>query len=494
MSAMTQNPVIVWFRQDLRLRDNPALSSALQTNSPVLFTYIWSDKDHNPWSIGGASRWWLHQSLQALEAQLLKKNNCLIIRQGDNLEAIQTLIQETNATAVYWNRRYEPHARAEDLMIQRDLIAKNITVHEHKGTLLIDPDQLMNKTGNPYQVFTPFWKRYQTEAFKDIHHSLPSRLPAPSRQSMTVPIEKLNLEPSIDWANGIRATWSPGELGARRRLNTFIDSRCASYQHGRDRPDHEDTSQLSPHLCFGEISPHTIWRTLNTHLESNQTKTFHDSAHAFLRQIVWRDFAYHLLYHFPQTPSHPLRENFCNFGWDENTQILRLWQKGITGYPFVDAGMRQLWTTGWMHNRVRMITASFLTKHLLQPWQRGAEWFWDTLVDADLANNTMGWQWVTGCGADAAPYFRIFNPITQGMKFDPEGNYIRRWVPEIGRLPAPWIHQPWEAPPLLLAEHKVSLGKTYPHPIIAHAQARERALDAFALLKKGMDTAITGNS
>ncbi|MGB0910477.1 MAG: cryptochrome/photolyase family protein, partial [Nitrospirales bacterium] len=418
----------------------------------------------------------------------------LIIKQGDSLEALLTLIHETDATAVYWNRRYEPYGRAEDLVIQHDLQSKNITIHEHHGTLLIDPDQLMNKTGQPYQVFTPFWKRYQTETLQGVHHSIPSKLRTPVRRPTSVPITKLHLEPTIDWAKGIRATWAPGESGARTRLKAFIDTRCASYQHGRDRPDHEDTSQLSPHLCFGEISPHTIWRTLSAHLNSGQTKPFHVSAHAFLRQIAWRDFAYHLLYHFPQTPTHPLREKFSHFRWDEHTQILRHWQKGRTGYPFVDAGMRQLWTTGWMHNRVRMITASFLTKHLLQPWQRGAEWFWDTLVDADLANNTMGWQWVTGCGADAAPYFRIFNPITQGIKFDPEGNYIRRWVPEIGKLPAPWIHQPWEAPPLLLAEHKVSLGTTYPYPIIAHSQARERALRTFAALKKDKDTAIADYS
>ena len=473
----------MWFRQDLRLRDNPAFSSARQTKLPIVFVYIWSDEDRNPWSMGGASRWWLHQSLHALEAQLLKRGTALIIRRGDSLSSLTTLVQETNATAVYWNRRYDPHGRADDLQIKRTLQTMDIPVHDYNGSLLIDPDQLTNKTGHPYQVFTPFWRRYQTETFKTFRNAVPTQLPALGKRLDSVSLDKLNLEPTIDWTKGIRSTWTPGETDALRRLKTFIRTQCISYEHGRDRPDQKHTSQLSPYLCFGEISPKTIWHELTAQLDTERERTFHVSAHAFLRQIAWRDFAYHLLYHYPDSPAQPLREKFSRFRWKENTQLLVSWQKGMTGYPFVDAGMRQLWTTGWMHNRVRMITASFLTKHLLQPWQRGAEWFWDTLVDADLANNTMGWQWVAGCGADAAPYFRVFNPITQGIKFDPEGTYIRRWVPELSKLPTPWIHQPWEAPPLLLAEHQVSLGETYPYPIVEHAQARTRALETFSALK-----------
>ncbi len=489
-----KNPVIMWFRQDLRLRDNPAFSSALKTKAPIVFVYIWSDDGSNQWPMGGASRWWLHQSLHALDAQLLKRGTALIIRRGDSLSSLKTLAQETSATAVYWNRRYDPHGRAADLQIKSTLLSMNIPVHEYNGTLLIDPDLLTNKTGHPYQVFTPFWRRYQTEMFDIARNAVPTQLPSSGKRLHSVSLETLNLEPTIDWAKGIRATWTPGETDALRRLKTFIRTQCVSYEHGRNRPDQNHTSQLSPYLCFGEISPKTIWHELTAQLGSDREKAFHVSAQAFLRQLTWRDFAYHLLYHYPQIPTQPLRAKFNRFRWNENAQSLASWQRGLTGYPFIDAGMRQLWTTGWMHNRVRMITASFLTKHLLQPWQRGAEWFWDTLVDADLANNSMGWQWVTGCGADAAPYFRIFNPITQGIKFDPNGNYIRQWVPELGTLPIPWIHQPWEAPPLLLAEHQVSLGVTYPYPIVNHPQARKRALETFTALQSDMDSSFVDTS
>ncbi|GJL66376.1 MAG: deoxyribodipyrimidine photo-lyase [Nitrospirales bacterium] len=482
---MKHTPVaIMWFRQDLRLKHNPALLSALQSRLPIVFVYIFSEDDHYPWSMGGASRWWLHQSLSALEAQLRERNHGLVIRQGNSLAALQALIQDTHATHVYWNRCYEPHRRSEDLQIREALRAIHVTTHEYNGSLLIDPEDFTNNSGRPYQVFTPFWKRYLSETIKTTTTSLPVDLPTPKAQLDSIPLKQLGLEPTIDWANGIRAAWTPGEAGALKQFKRFVTSRCIAYEQDHDRPDRDHTSQLSPHLHFGEVSPQQVWSHLSNRLVSDQRKPFHRGTTAVLRQLAWRDFSYHLLYHYPHTPLQPLREKFATFKWESNPTALRNWQRGVTGYPFVDAGMRQLWKTGWMHNRVRMVVASFLTKHLLLPWQRGAEWFWDTLVDADLANNTMGWQWVAGCGADAAPYFRIFYPITQGLKFDPAGEYVSHWIPELAKLPVPWIHKPWEAPPLLLAEHGITLGTTYPYPIVDHHKARQRALAAFAALKK----------
>ncbi|GJL62975.1 MAG: deoxyribodipyrimidine photo-lyase [Nitrospirales bacterium] len=433
--------------------------------------------------MGEASRWWLHQSLSALGAQLREKNHSLVIRQGNCLATLQSLIQETHATHVYWNRCYEPHRRSEDLQIRDALRAMQVTTQDNNGSLIIDPEYFTNNSGRPYQVFTPFWKRYLSETIKATTASLPVDLPTPKTQPASIPLEQLGLEPTIDWASGFRAVWIPGEAGAHKQFKRFVTSRCVSYERDHDRPDRDHTSQLSPHLHFGEVSPQRVWSHLSNRHATDQRKPFHRETTAMLRQLAWRDFSYHLLYHYPHTSMQPLREKFARFTWDNNPTALRKWQRGVTGYPFVDAGMRQLWKTGWMHNRIRMVVASFLTKHLLLPWQHGAEWFWDTLVDADLANNTMGWQWVAGCGADAAPYFRIFNPVTQGLKFDPTGEYVGRWIPELAKLPVPWIHKPWEAPPLLLAEHGITLGSTYPYPIVDHQKARQRALAAFAALK-----------
>jgi len=474
----------MWFRQDLRLKDNPALASALQRHSPIVFVYIWTTNNPDPWAPGAASRWWLHQSLAALDAQLQKKKHRLVIRQGNCLAVLSALIQETKATSVYWNRCYEPYRIFEDLQIREALLALGVATHEFNGSLLKDPDELTNQSGKPYQVFTPFWKRYLRETMTSTKSFIPADLPLPQTQPQSLALAQLGLEPQVDWAGGIRAAWTPGETGAQQQLKQFVASRCETYEEGHDRPDRDHTSQLSPHLHFGEISPQSVWVQLTNSRISDQRKPFHLGTTALLRQLVWRDFSYHLLYHYPETPTQPLREKFAKFKWDDNPTALRHWQRGSTGYPFVDAGMRQLWETGWMHNRVRMVVASFLTKHLLLPWQHGAEWFWDTLVDADLANNTMGWQWVAGCGADAAPYFRIFNPVTQGLKFDPNGEYVRRWVPELAKVPTPWIHKPWEAPPLLLTEHGVTLGTTYPHPMVDHQKARQRALAGYAALKQ----------
>ena len=478
-----KTPVIVWFRQDLRLRDNPALHHASKTASPVIFLFVWPEEEHGTWDIGSASRWWLHYSLENLNRELQKLNHQLTIRSGAPLVSLLHIIHETQAHAVFWNRCYEPARRIEDTQIQAKLKSMGVEVHSFNGSLLIDPENSFNSSGKPYQVFTPFWKKHLAKAGTRRIFPSPSRITPPSVKPTSVSLDSLKLKPKYDWAGGLREEWNPGEIGAQQRLETFMKSSGRNYDVDRDRPDLNRSSRLSPHLHFGEISPCYIWQKLTRQNNSKRDGLTLPSTRTFLRQLGWRDFSHHVLYHYPHTASHPLRSKFSTVRWNTDDNTLKAWQKGQTGYPFVDAGMRQLWKTGWMHNRVRMVVASFLTKHLLQPWQNGADWFWDTLVDADLANNTMGWQWVAGCGADAAPYFRIFNPVTQGVKFDPQGEYVRRWVPELGKLPSSWIHKPWDAPPLLLKEYGVTLGKTYPFPLVDHDEARHRALSAFKVLQ-----------
>lgn len=429
--------------------------------------------------MGAACRWWLHQSLASLDRAMEKSGNCLTIRKGDYFLSLQNIIRETGATAVFWNRCYDPSFRIIDRQIVENLKEMNVSVHTFNGSLLFDPENTTNKAGKPYQVFTPFWRACLGGPTPDKPLPVPALPRSPIKMSNSVPLDSLKLEPQIDWTAGIRSTWNPGEEAVTKHFRNFLEYDLLKYDETRDRPDLNRGSRLSPHLHFGEISIRQIWHDVHSQLTTEHKRAMHRNARSFLRQLGWREFAYHLLYHFPHSTLRPLRAEYECFPWTENSSALKAWQRGKTGYPLIDAGMRELWTTGWMHNRVRMVTASFLVKHLVISWQEGAEWFWDTLVDADLANNTLGWQWVAGCGADAAPYFRIFNPMTQGIKFDPNGDYVRRWVPELARLPAPWIHKPWEAPPLLLKECGIVLGKTYPNPIVDHQQARERALQLF---------------
>ncbi len=474
---------IVWFRKDLRLQDNPALQAACDYGGPVVPLYIWETGEAEAWSMGSASKWWLHQSLISLDKSLNTLGSRLTICRGDYLETLGKLIRQTGATAAFWNQDFEPSFRKKEHNILQYLAELNITVKTFNGSWLFDPSTMRNQAGKPYQVFTPFWKACLAGRTPDKPLPTPTRLPGPGQFPNSIPINKLKLEPAIDWAAGFRDSWTPGEGGAHQQFVHFLNQGILNYERDRDRPDLSRSSRLSPHLHFGEMSPRIIWHTLQNQPKWKTDRTIFRSAQSFLRQLGWREFANHLLYHFPHTTTRPLRDKFECVPWKNHGPHLKAWQKGKTGYPIVDAGMRQLWTTGWMHNRVRMIVASFLTKHLQISWVRGAEWFWDTLVDADLANNTLGWQWVAGCGADAAPYFRIFNPITQGVKFDPHGDYVRQWVPELARLPEPWIHKPWEAQPLLLKECELTLGKTYPFPIVDHQEARERALKMFAGLK-----------
>lgn len=484
MPLVETNPTIVWFRRDLRLADNPALDAALR-NGSVLPVYIWSPDEESPWQPGAASRWWLHHSLERLDQSLRRHDGRLILRRGGSTaEALTALVREINARAIYWNRLYEPSGIERDAAVERALAAANVECRSFPSALLFEPGQVRTKQGGPYQVFTPFWN-----AISSLDD--PSDpLPAPRFRMSPAPVESLDLQalqllPRIDWAGGLRATWNPGEGGAAEQLSRFLDGAITQYPEERNRPDHVGTSRLSPHLHFGEISPRTIWHAAKSMMRVTDSRPAKQAAWEYLRQIAWRDFSHHLLVHFPHTPDKPLRPEFAHFRWEANAHFLAAWQRGRTGYPIVDAGMRELWATGWMHNRVRMIVASFLVKDLLIDWRDGARWFWDTLVDASLANNTMGWQWTAGCGADAAPFFRIFNPVTQSQKFDPDGAYIRTWVPQIARLPGRHLHAPWLAPTGILRDAGINLGETYPAPIVDHAAAREVALASYARIRQG---------
>ncbi len=481
---MSMTPTIVWFRHDLRLSDHEALLAAVERGGPVIPLFIWSPDEEGGWSAGGASRWWLHQSLWRLEKQLLKLGARLIIRRGTCLETLQDVVRESGADAVYWSRRYEPAIIERDRRIKEQLTEQGLQAKSFNSALLHEPWTIQNKSDKPFQVFTPFWKTCLTLAAPSEPLPAPKRLLAFTQSVKSLSLAALELEPKIKWADGMKAAWEPGEDGAEALLQQFCELAFSTYSIGRNRPDQSGTSRLSPHLHFGEISPRQVWHALRRHAEKHGLSETEWRNSQYLAEIGWREFAHHLLFHFPHTPTHPLRAEFERFPWRENAASLKAWQRGLTGYPLVDAGMRELWTTGWMHNRVRMVVASFLVKDLLLPWQTGAEWFWDTLVDADLASNTLGWQWTAGCGADAAPFFRIFNPVSQGEKFDPNGDYVRHWVPELSMIPAKWIHQPWMAPSDVLRSAGVVMGKSYPAPIVDHGKARQMALEAFANIKR----------
>lgn len=475
-------PIIVWFRQDLRLSDNPALTHALASGRPVLPVYVLDDVTPGVWKAGGATRWWLHHSLSALAADLAARGCPLLLRRGPGDVVIADLATEVGAVGIVWNRCYEPFAIDRDSRLKAALKGR-IKVESFKAALLNEPWEVLTGSGTAYKVFTPYWKA--ALAVTDPA----SPLPAPaslSRMDTYPPGDALSdwhlLPTKPDWAGGFRAAWKVGEAAAMARLDLFLNSAVSGYAAGRDVPGTDGTSRLSPHLHFGEISPRQVWHAAKIRAAAGPA-TLSAQIDSFLREIGWREFCHSLLYHFPFLAERPLNTAFEAFPWATDDKALTAWQTGRTGYPIVDAGMRQLWATGWMHNRVRMIVGSLLVKHLLLPWQAGQSWFWDTLVDADLPNNAAGWQWIGGCGADAAPYFRVFNPMLQGEKFDPDGRYVRQWVPELRDLSDKYIHAPWTAPPMVLRGAGVTLGLTYPHPIIDHAIGRQRALDAFASIK-----------
>ena len=476
---------LLWLRQDLRLADNPALIRALASCERVVPVYIHAPEESGDWRRGAASNWWLHHALGAFETSLRALGSRLILRRGPSLAALTALVRETGASHLFWNRLYEPAHVARDTLIKEALRAEGLTVHSGNAALLFEPWARTKDDGTPYRVFTPFWRGCLKSGLPTDIAPAPQALPPVPETLDSTPLAALGLLPSIPWDSGLRGAWSPGESGAQARLEAFLTTRLADYGEDRDRPDHAGTSQLSPHLHFGEIGPRQIVAAVEHHVDGLREAAARATAEGYLRELGWREFAHHLLFHFPRTPQEPLDPRFTAFPWAERyAEALAAWQRGHTGIPIVDAGLRQLWTTGWMHNRVRMLVASFLTKNLLIPWQEGARWFWDTLVDADLANNTLGWQWTAGCGADAAPYFRIFNPVTQGEKFDPEGDYVRQWVPELARLPAACIHQPWSAPPATLSAAGVRLGRDYPEPLVDLRTSRARALARFGRIKR----------
>jgi deoxyribodipyrimidine photo-lyase len=431
---------IVWFQQDLRLADNPALHAAARRGGPVIPVYIWSPEEEGEWAPGAASRWWLHRSLLALDADLRKRGSRLILSKGPVIAALKRLASGADASAIYWNRRYEPAAVARE----RALAELPLETQSFNSALLVEPWDMLNKGGKPYQVYTPFRRRLQLEARPSRPLRALGKVSTPGKWPRSAPLESLRLLPGVEWYGEMDKAWRPGEAGAHARLKTFLKSRIRAYASAREHPAVPGTSALSPHLHFGEIGPRQIWHALGASGRGSP----------FLAELIWREFAYHLLYHFPRTAQEPLRKEFARFPWKRDARALRAWQRGRTGQPLVDAGLRELWAIGWMHNRVRMIAASFLVKNLLVPWQEGARWFWDTLVDADLANNTLNWQWVAGCGADAAPYFRIFNPESQTKRFDPAHAYIKRWAPD---------HQ----------------SSGYPKLIVDLRKSREAALDAY---------------
>ncbi|MFO8005618.1 cryptochrome/photolyase family protein [Thioalkalivibrio sp.] len=467
---------LVWLRRDLRLADQPALYAAAQRGLPVIPVFVHAPEEEAPWQPGAASNWWLHHSLSRMAETLAQHGSRLILRRGTSLGTLLDVARETGADAVFWNRLYEPAVIRRDQEIKKNLREAGLVATSFNAALLHEPWRIATGSGDPYKVFSPFWKTCRKAGIDCAPCPAPSALPAPDAGARTgrgwprsEALDQLGLLPRVRWDQGLAGRWTPGEAGALERLRGFLEDSIHGYGKGRDLPGRDGTSRLSPHLHFGEISPRQIiWILREAGLDLDSGDTEH-----FVRELGWREFGHHLIYHFPQTTEEPLNPRFLGFPWRESEQDLRAWQQGRTGIPIADAGMRELWQTGWMHNRVRMIVASLLTKNLRLHWLHGARWFWDTLVDADLASNTLGWQWVAGSGADAAPYFRIFNPVLQGQRFDTDGAYVRRYVPELETIPAAQIHTPWQS------DRK---SRDYPDPLIDLKTSRAAALDAFATL------------
>ncbi|EWY42036.1 deoxyribodipyrimidine photo-lyase [Skermanella stibiiresistens SB22] len=471
------SPAIVWFRRDLRVADNPALHHAVERGGPVVPVFILdADPEDGPRPPGGAGRWWLHHSLERLAETLRGLGSPLVLRRGDAVAILAEMAEALGAEAVMWNHDHDPGAAARDDKVREALTAKGIAVESFNGALLVEPEAIRSKAGTPFKVFTPFWKTLSTGHDPARPLPAPAGLRAPAGGVASDRLEDWGLLPvTPDWAGGLREDWVPGEAAAGERLTDFLDEIVRDYRTGRDRPGRDGTSRLSPRLRWGEISPRQVWHAARMRADDG----LEPAIEAFLREIGWREFTHGLLVTNPDLGTEPMDKRFNKLRWRDDDAGVEAWRRGKTGYPIVDAGMRQLWQTGWMHNRVRMITGSFLVKDLLARWQIGEEWFWDTLVDACPANNTANWQWIAGCGADPAPFFRVFNPVLQGRKFDPEGDYVRQFVPELAELPNRYIHEPWNAPTDVLAKAGVELGTTYPNPIVDHGTARDRALAAF---------------
>lgn len=478
MSNDAAKPVILWFRKDLRLDDNHALHAACASGQPIIPLFIREPTSAGTGPLGGAQAWWLHHSILSLTESLEALGGSLNLMSGDALEVLLAVVESTGAGSVMWNRRYDPAGIAVDTRIKRELERKGIDARSFAGQLLHEPSRLKTGGGTPYRVYTPFWRALENSG------EPPRPLDAPEDVTFARPLrssEKLAswglLPTKPDWAKGFSKVWPAGEDAAREKLTDFLDQSLDGYKTNRDFPARQTTSLLSPYLALGVISPARIWE------ETRGLDVAADDLVHFRKEIAWREFSYHLLYHFPQLPYENWNDRFDGFGWNNDTAQFRAWTRGMTGYPIVDAGMRQLWQHGFMHNRVRMIAASFLIKDLMIDWRRGETWFRDTLVDADPASNAASWQWVAGCGADAAPFFRIFNPVLQGEKFDRDGDYVREFVPELAELDNKYIHKPFSAPQSVLDKAGIRLGETYPKPIVDHTAARDRALKAYNALK-----------
>jgi len=474
---------LVWFRRDLRLADHAPLRAACASGEPVLPVFIWDPEQEGAdahWPTGAASRVWLHHSLASLGAALALRGSRLLLACGPTAAVLDELARATGATSLHFNRRIEPAARALEARVAARL-GERLAVNAHGDGLLVPVTRLATASGEPYRVFTPFWRKLRETFDPGRPLPAPSAVPAPAQWPASVALDVLGLLPRIRWDIPLTDAWRIGEDAARARLWDFATGHAGHYDARRDFPAVDGVSRLSPHLHFGEISPRQAWLAVQSAAAAAGLMTVPETMLGWLRQIAWREFACHLLHHYPQTADAPLRDDFRDFPWCDDPQAVARWQRGETGFPIVDAGMRELWQTGWMHNRVRMIVASFLCKDIGAHWLEGARWFWDTLFDADLANNTQGWQWTAGCGADAAPYFRVFNPTLQSAKFDPDGVYLRRWLPELARLPTADLHAPGQAAPLTLAGAGVKLGSTYPAPMLDHGAAR---LAALARLKR----------
>lgn len=466
---------IHWFRQDLRISDNPALTSATQLGE-VFPVYIFDTVNSGEYPMGAVQKIWLHYSLKALNKAL---GGRLLVYSGDPLKILSELITEYQIDKVFWNRCYEPWQIARDKKIKAELNKKDKEVLSFNGSLLWEPWEILKKDGSPYKVFTPFFRRGCLSAKEPrLPISAPANLSFNDSIITGLKIDELNLVPDEPWVKKIIQKWQIGEDFAQEKVTEFVKNGLKDYKDGRNFPSKTNVSRLSPHLHWGEVSPNQVWYQAIESDPELSRNTDH-----FLSELGWREFSNSLLYFFPNMPKKNLQPRFDNFDWIEDCKLLKAWQSGATGFPIVDAGMRELWDTGYMHNRVRMIVGSFLVKNLRIHWHNGAAWFWDCLVDADLANNSAGWQWIAGCGADAAPYFRVFNPILQGEKFDKEGHYTRTYVPELTNLPNKYLHAPWMAPELILEQADIKLGKTYPKPVIDLKLSRDRALAAFANLK-----------
>lgn len=470
-------PTILWFRKDLRLDDNAALNAAIDAGGSVIPVYIREPDELNIGPLGGAQEWWLHHSLTALKGALKALGSDLVLVRGKAEDVLSDIAHKTGARSVFVNRAYERTDYDREIAVA--LKDKGIAISAFHGQLLHEPDRIRTGAGKPFKVFTPFWNAMQKLGEPHEPMDTPKSIPAPKQFPRSESLDGWDLLPAKpDWASGFSEMWTPGEQGAREKLKDIIDRDLHDYKRGRDFPAIDATSSLSAHLTHGEISPARIWYETR----GLPAKTSEDVSH-FRRELAWRDFCYGLLIEFPGLDRENWDDKFDAFEWQYDAKQFTAWTKGMTGYPIVDAGMRQLWKHGYMHNRVRMITASFMIKDLMIDWRKGEQWFRDTLVDADPANNSANWQWVAGSGADASPFFRIFNPILQGEKFDPDGDYVREHVPELAKLDRKYIHKPFEAPAAVLEKAGIELGKTYPKPIVDHGFARDRALAAYKALK-----------